>query len=101
MEFINVDDFREALYHEAFETDSDMVKWDSGCWIRYKMVENAIKKAAIIEGETIRHGHWIKLDTCEYRCSECGKIQYGDAFSDLHYCCNCGSKNEVLAVDMR
>jgi len=34
--------FEATMYHQAFETDSDMQKWDSGCWIRYKMFENAI-----------------------------------------------------------
>lgn len=36
---------REAMYHEAFEMDSDMQKWDSGCWIRYKMFENHLQDA--------------------------------------------------------
>lgn len=36
---------REAMYHEAFEMDSDMQKWDSGCWIRYKMFEKHLKDA--------------------------------------------------------
>ena len=40
------------MYHEAFETDSDMQKWDSGCWIRYKMFENALESApTIIDAE--------------------------------------------------
>ena len=34
---------QDATYHEAFETDSDMQKWDSGCWIRYKMFENVVE----------------------------------------------------------
>lgn len=38
----------DAMYHEAFEVDSDMQKWDSGNWIRYKMFENAIKNAPTI-----------------------------------------------------
>lgn len=33
---------REAMYHEAFETDSDEQMWDSGCWIRYKMFERIL-----------------------------------------------------------
>lgn len=33
---------RDAMYHEAFETDTEMQRWDSGCWIRYKMFENVI-----------------------------------------------------------
>lgn len=32
----------DAMYHEAFEVDSELQKWDSGCWIRYKMFENVI-----------------------------------------------------------
>jgi hypothetical protein len=41
-----------SMYHEAFETDSDLQKWDSGCWIRYKMFEQNIQKAeTIIEKE--------------------------------------------------
>ena len=28
------------MYHAAFETDTDFQKWDSGCWIRYKLYEN-------------------------------------------------------------
>lgn len=44
--------FSETMYHQAFETDSDMQKWDSGCWIRYKMFENALCDApTIIEAD--------------------------------------------------
>ena len=35
--YINAEKFEREMYHEAFETDSDMQKWDSGCWIRHKM----------------------------------------------------------------
>jgi hypothetical protein len=28
------------MYHAAFETDTNFQKWDSGCWIRYKLYEN-------------------------------------------------------------
>ena len=28
---IDADALREAMYHEAFETDTDLQKWDSGC----------------------------------------------------------------------
>ena len=33
---------KDAMYHEAFEVDSELQKWDGGCWIRYKMFENVI-----------------------------------------------------------
>lgn len=51
-----------------------------------------------VEFAPVKHGKWMKLDVAKYRCSECGKIQYGDRDSDLNYCCNCGSRNEVEDV---
>ena len=45
---IDADALRQTMYHEAFETDSPMQKWDSGCWIRYKMFENAEETAPTI-----------------------------------------------------
>lgn len=43
---------KDVMYHEAFEVDSDMQRWDSGNWIRYKMFENAIHDApTIIEAD--------------------------------------------------
>ena len=49
---IDADALRQTMYHEAFETDSPMQKWDSGCWIRYKMFERMEETApTIIEAE--------------------------------------------------
>ena len=41
-DLINREALKEALYHETFETDSDEIRWDSGCWIRYHMVERVV-----------------------------------------------------------
>lgn len=54
---IDADALRQTMYHEAFETDSPLQKWDSGCWIRYKMFERMEETAPTIipaseEGET-------------------------------------------------
>lgn len=40
--YIDSDALREKMFHEAFEKDSQDQKWDSGCWIRYHMFENAV-----------------------------------------------------------
>ena len=49
---IDGDALRGKMYHDAFETDSEMQRWDSGCWIRYKMFENNIDDAeTIVEAE--------------------------------------------------
>ena len=45
---IDADALRQAMYHQAFETDSPMQKWDSGCWIRYKMFERMEEAAPTI-----------------------------------------------------
>lgn len=45
---IDADALRAKMYHEAFETDSPMQKWDSGCWIRYKMFERLEENAPTI-----------------------------------------------------
>ncbi len=39
---IDANKLEAMMYHEAFEIDSDMQKWDSGCWIRYKVFENCM-----------------------------------------------------------
>jgi len=53
---IDADVLRARMYHEAFETDTPMQKWDSGCWIRYKMFELMEETSPTIipaeEGET-------------------------------------------------
>lgn len=40
--YIKVSDLKEGMYKAAFLTDSDLQKWDSGCWIRYKLFENVL-----------------------------------------------------------
>lgn len=47
-DLIDMDKFSRAMYHEAFETDSDMQKWDNGCWIRYKMFERLRDYAPVV-----------------------------------------------------
>lgn len=44
----DLDALRARMYHEAFETDSDMQRWESGCWIRYKMFERIEETAPTI-----------------------------------------------------
>lgn len=93
MRTIDADALRQTMYHEAFETDTDMQKWDGGCWIRYKMFENAVENTPTIVTER-KTGRWI---VCKrYRrlgglCSECGFF----ATLRYNYCPNCGARMEV------
>lgn len=47
-DLIDMDEFSRAMYHEAFEVDSKMQKWESGCWIRYKMFEILRDSAPVV-----------------------------------------------------
>ena len=92
---ISADKLEADMYHNAFEIDTDLQKWDSGCWIRYKMFENVIDEQPTVDAEPVRHGHWIfnPKDALEMmftlpKCSECG------AESPVvgNYCPHCGAK---------
>lgn len=49
MRLIDVDALRVKMYDEAFETDTDEQRWDSGCWIRYRMFERNVDDAPTID----------------------------------------------------
>lgn len=102
MRLIDADDFKNRMYHEVFEKDTDMQKWDSGCWMRYKLFENVLKEQPTIEPE--RAGKWIYEPAYDWhRCGACKKVysnvlmehfnecQYQPRFN---YCPNCGARME-------
>ena len=57
MRLVNADKLEEDMYHNAFEIDTDLQKWDSGCWIRYKMFEHVIDEQPTVEAIPIG---WIE-----------------------------------------
>lgn len=95
MRLIDADALEARMYHDAFEVDSDMQKWDSGCWIRYKMFENAIEEAPTIEER--KKGKWIIEPHTKgmyiHRCSECMKVLMLSPTDQpkYNYCPNCGA----------
>lgn len=86
MRLIDADNFRNRMYHEAFEKDSDMQKWDSGCWIRYKLFENVLREQPTAQPLTACA---ISDEDGNIKCSNCGSSEcWGN------YCMNCGAKME-------
>lgn len=80
---------RTAFKHDIADAPTlDVVPTD----FHDKCMKVEIEKRMALE----KHGRWIKLDVAKYRCSECGKITYGDRDSDLNYCCNCGAKMDEV-----
>ena len=45
---IDADELMKAMYHRAFETDGDTM-WQSGCWVRYRAIEQVVKEMPTIE----------------------------------------------------
>ena len=54
---IDADALMRAMYHRAFETDGDTM-WQSGCWVRYRAIEQTVKEQPTIEPER-KTGKWI------------------------------------------
>ncbi len=85
MRLIDADALSRAMYHEAFETDSDWQRWGSGLWIRYKMFENALKNAPTIDAEAV-----VRCKDCKFWnegewYNTCDK-QIGHGFKAEHFC---------------
>lgn len=49
MRLIDADALGNRMYHESFEKDSDLQRWDGGCWIRYKLFEQVLRAAPTID----------------------------------------------------
>lgn len=88
---IDADALSAKMYHDAFETDTDMQKWDSGCWIRYKMFENAIGSAPTIDAVEVVQCENCRYFVTEYAVPHCGRTLIGMKKSDY---CSYGERKE-------
>ena len=92
---IDADALSARMYHDAFETDSDMQKWDSGCWIRYKMFENAIADAPTVDAvEVVRcKDCWVfhQDETWNHKKGLCGWFDIPVGVNDF---CSMGDRRE-------
>lgn len=74
MRLIDADALSVEMFDEAFEKDSDLQKWDGGCWIRYKLFENTIRRQPTIDAVPV------------VRCGECK--HHEDEEPGMVYCPN-------------
>ena len=47
-DLVDINELSRLMYHEAFENDTPLQKWESGCWIRYKLFENCREQTRVI-----------------------------------------------------
>ena len=91
---IDADALSKIMYRKAFEEDSDLQIWDSGCWTCYKMFEQALEEAPTVDAEPVHRGRWKRSGTKKFdfafNCSECNSFSpYGVR---TRYCPWCGAK---------
>lgn len=93
--YIDADALREKMFHEAFEKDSQDQKWDSGCWIRYHMFENAVDSIQTADVVEQKVGEWVEgADDYRFMCSVCKckeNVPTVMGKPDWNYCPNCGA----------
>lgn len=115
---------RSEMYHEAFEKDSNEQRWDSGCWIRYKMFERVIdrqpsaqpeikciakimlteeqvqeafekaKKEILAAQPERKKGKWKLNKDGNWACPFCEFDPYHDNMKGMNFCPNCGARLE-------
>ena len=61
MRLIDADALGNRLYHEVFEKDSEDQRWDSGCWMRYRLFEKVL-----MEQPTVEQPEVIRCRECKY-----------------------------------
>ena len=93
--YIDADAFRRSMYEEAFEKDSDMQKWDGGCWIRYKLFENMIDAQPTADVRENVRGEWINMFGHGI-CNICG---YKGSPVLTNFCPNCGADMRERRTD--
>lgn len=95
--YIDREAFMQSMYHEAFEKDSDLQKWDGGCWIRYKLLENVMSATPPADVRPVVHGKWIfdcerKMhDGWTYRQYHCSACEFQMIGGSHNFCPNCGA----------
>lgn len=92
-EYIDKVKLEQAMYQKAFIEDSDLTKWDGGCWIRYKLFENVLEKTETADVQPVVHGKWVN----DIQCSNCGWYMEDDVTISpmmvfFDYCPHCGAK---------
>lgn len=109
MRLIDADDFGNRMYHEVFEKDSEDQKWDSGCWMRYKLFERVLREQPTIEPMR-KKGWWQEITASDCSgydptlagyddpvvgciCSVCREGYEKELMGEVYwnFCPNCGA----------
>lgn len=97
MRLIEADELRNRFQNLSYDD------WNQGIstsWAEaYSEFADMIDDMPTVEAEPVRHGHWKKLYTNNYKCSVCGSwwTDNGDTYLiEFNYCPNCGAKMDEV-----
>ena len=48
IDLIDKDKLCRAMYREAFTVDTPDQRWDSGCWIRFRLFERVVESMPVV-----------------------------------------------------
>lgn len=89
MRLIDAESLRGAMYHKSFETDTDLQRWDSGCWIRYKLFQETIDEEPTVDVVTV-----VRCKDCQFwKTLDCPPEDAG-CMVDAHDFCAWGERRE-------
>lgn len=89
MRLIDADELMHQMYRKAFIEDSNMQKWDSGCWIRYKLFERVVASVPPVVDAVVP----VRCHECvHYEGNSCFVIGWYDLKPDNY--CSWGHKKE-------
>ena len=80
------------------EDKSEFQKWDSGCWIRYILFEQALDEMPSADVRENIHGEWIvkkterrKVFYCTKKIAHCPYCGHMEDRNIPNFCSNCGA----------
>lgn len=80
---IDADVLGNRMYHEVFEKDTEDQRWDSGCWMRYRLFEKVLRDAPTVKPDR-KKGKWI------YGGTTGDQYNYAEWFS-----CSCCKRQKI------
>ena len=80
---IDADALGNRLYHEVFEKDSEDQRWDSGCWMRYRLFEKVLREQPTVEQPEI-----IRCRDCVWHDGNVCRNNESIPWSDDDFCSN-------------
>ncbi len=92
------------MYEEAFLKDSKLQKWDSGCWIRYKLFEQVVNRQQPVQQND---GSWEPVKSADgsidFRCTSCHRYRFhnGEMRNVYKFCPNCGARMRFKDVEVK